>query len=195
MVQFGIEPGAPIHPASGPAAERPYVRPHGARQTVIVFRCTQRLAKRLRVALADDALPSTGVLGDWYANSLNVGHSRYVLCLSARTLLPVILPARKSEFPGRFPDYLSEVLDLIGVPSRVIEREAAEAAQPVFAKTQNRSLLGSLNDFVFSASVYLQHGESVLEANLKLAQMPSKVIEFAFPSEVAREALLSQNHR
>jgi hypothetical protein len=135
------------------------------------------------------------VLGDWYANSLNVGHSRYVLCLSARTLLPVILPARKSEFPGRFTVYLSEVLNLIGVPKLVIEREAAECAQPVFAKTQNRSLLGSLNDFVFSASVYLQHGESRLEANLKLAQMPSKVIEFSFPSEVAREALLSQNNK
>ena len=26
MVQFGIEPGAPSDPASGPAAERPYVR-------------------------------------------------------------------------------------------------------------------------------------------------------------------------
>ena len=162
---------------------------------MIVFRCTQRLAKRLRVALADDALPSTGVLGDWYANSLNVGHSRNVLCISACTLLPVILPARRSEFPGRFPYYLADILDLIGIPSRVIERETAEAEQSVFAKTQNRSLLGSLNDFVFSASVYLQYGESVLEANLKLAKMPSKVIDFAFPSEVAREALLSQNHR
>jgi hypothetical protein len=135
------------------------------------------------------------VLGDWYANSLNVGHSRYVLCLSTRTLLPVILPARKSEFPDRFPDYLAEILDLIGVPNRAIEREAAETAESIFAKTRNRSLLGSLNDFVFSASVYLQNGESVLEANLKLAEMPSKVIEFAFPSEVARAALLSQSQR
>ena len=29
MVEFGIEPGASIHPASGPAAERPYVLRHG----------------------------------------------------------------------------------------------------------------------------------------------------------------------
>ena len=158
---------------------------------MIVFRCTRRLAKRLRVGLADDALPSTGVLGDWYANSLNVGHSRYVLCLSARTLLPVILPARRSEFPNRFPDYLADMLNLIGIPNPVIERETAEAAESVFARTQNRSLIGSLNDFIFSASVYLEHGESVLDANLRLAEMPSKVIEFAFPSEVARAALLS----
>jgi hypothetical protein len=162
---------------------------------VIVYRCTQRLAKRLRVALADDALPSTGVLGDWYANSLNVGHSRYVLCLSEPTLLPVILPARKSEFPGRFPHYLAEILDHIGVPSQAINREAAEVNEPVFAKTRNRSLLGSLNDFVFSASIFLQYGDSPLEANIKLADMPSKVIEFAFPSEVAREAFLSRNPR
>lgn len=159
---------------------------------MIVYRCTARLAKRLRVALADDALPSTGSLGDWYANSLNVGHSRYILCLSEPTLLPVILPARKSEFPSRFPDYLADILTHIGVPSGLIEREVREADTPVFAKTRNRSLLGSLNDFIFSASVFLQHDDSSIEANLKLAEMPSKVIGFRFPSEAAKEALASR---
>ena len=162
---------------------------------MIVYRSTHRLAKRLRVSLADDALPSTGVLGDWYANVLNVGHSRLVLCLSERTLLPVIIPARESEFPKRFPAYLSTVLEHIDIPSQVIERESREASQPVFAKTRSRPLLGTLNDFVFSASVFLDAGDSILESNLKLAGMPSKVIGFDLPSEATKKALGLQSPR
>ena len=122
---------------------------------MIVYRCTQRLAKRLRVPLADDAFPSSGALGDWYANVLNVASARLVLCLSEHTLLPVILPIRKSEFPSQFPQYLGGVLAGVGIPERIIERETGLAMQPAFAKTRDRSLLGSLNDFVFCASVFL----------------------------------------
>lgn len=162
---------------------------------MIVFRCTQRLAKRLRVSLADDALPSSGLLGDWYANALNVGHSRHVLCLSERTLLPVILPARKSEFPGRFSRYLEAVLHHLEISGPNVEREIREASEPRFAKTQNRSLLGSLNDFIFSASVFIERGDSPLQANLMLSEMPSKVIGFGFPCDAAREILASHSPR
>jgi hypothetical protein len=162
---------------------------------VIVYRCTQRLAKRLRVPLADDAFPSSGALGDWYANILNVASARLVLCLSEHTLLPVILPVRKSEFPNQFPLYLGRVLSGVGIPDLLVERETRLAIQPAFAKTRDRSLLGSLNDFVFSASVFLDAGDSILDANLKLAEMPSKVIGFKFPSEAAREALGVRNPR
>jgi hypothetical protein len=43
MIQFGIHQGAPSHPASGPAAERPYVRLQGASND------TRRLGCRLFV--------------------------------------------------------------------------------------------------------------------------------------------------
>lgn len=159
---------------------------------MIVFRCTQRLAKRLRVTLADDALPSGGSLGDWYANALNVGPSRHVLCLSERTLLPVILPARKAEFPGRFSNYLEAVLGHLEIPSEFAERELRATSQSVFAKTKRRALLGSLNDFVFNASVLIQRGASPFDANLRLTEMPAKVIGYQFPREAARQAITSR---
>lgn len=160
---------------------------------MIVFRCTQRLAKRLRVTLADDALPSAGSLGDWYANALNVGPSRNVLCLSERTLLPVILPSRKSHFPGRFSNYLEEVLRHLEIPDQLVDRELRATSQAVFAKTKSRALLGSLNDFIFNASVLIEHGATPFEANLRLTEMPSKVIGYGFPSEAAREAIASRS--
>lgn len=160
---------------------------------VIVFRCTQRLAKRLRVTLADDALPSAGSLGDWYANALNVGTARHVLCLSEHTLLPVILPARKADFPVRFPNHLEAVLQHLGIPSQLIERELHASSRSVFAKTKSRALLGSLNDFIFNASVLIEHGASPFETNLRLTEMPSKVIGYGVPGEAVREAIVSRS--
>ncbi len=154
-----------------------------------VFRCTQRLAKRLRLSLADDALPSTGSLGDWYANVLNVGRLRLVLCISEQTLLPVILPIRQAEFPSRFSSYLSAVLEHFEIAPASIQRESQAADEPVFAKTRNRSLLGTLNDFSFCASEFLKQGESILEANIRLAHMPSKAIGYNCPREATIDLL------
>jgi hypothetical protein len=77
---------------------------------MITFRCTKRVAERFRLQLDDGAPVSTGILGDWYANLLNIGRQRLVLCVSERTLLPVILPARKDSFPGQFGEHLRWVL-------------------------------------------------------------------------------------
>ena len=153
---------------------------------MIVFRCTQRLAKRFHVCLTDGVPQSTGLLGDWYANLLNVGRSRLVLCLSERALLPVLLPARQREFPSRFPSYLVPVLEHLGIPRSLIEAEANAASEVLFFRTRSRQVLGSLNDFAFVASVHLADGASPLEASLKLAEMPSKPISYESPDRLTQ---------
>jgi len=156
---------------------------------MMVLRCTQRLAKRCKLQLAEDPPASTNTLGDWYANALNVGHQRLVLCLSERTLLPVILPARKEEFPGRFFHYLEAVLIALEIPPDALATEVVASQEIEFARTANRELLGSLNDFVYHARVYISRGESPVEANLHLTEMPSKPIAFESPDRVTRRLL------
>jgi len=153
---------------------------------MIVLRCTQRLAKRCKLHLVSEASPSAGTLGDWYANVLNVGHQRLVLCLSERSLLPVILPARRQDFPRRFPWYLESVLTALEIAPASVAAEVDASRKIQFAPTTNRTLLGSLIDFVYHAQVYLSRGESPFEANLHLAEMPSKPIDFDSPDRVTR---------
>jgi hypothetical protein len=153
---------------------------------MIVIRCTQRLARRFRIRFSEEATVSTCVLGDWYANLLNVGRSRLVLCLSERALLPVLLPARQADFPNRFPEYLVPILERIGVPQGLIEAEVVAAGEVMFAPTRSRQVLGVLNDFALNADTCLDRGASLLEASLMLAQMPSKPIHYDSPGRVAQ---------
>lgn len=155
---------------------------------MVVFRCTQRVLRRFQLQTSDTPVASSGVLGDWYANLLNCGTQRYVLCQSERTLLPVILPARNESFPAQFGLSLQRVPDALGVPSRSVGPEISAANEIQIARTRSRHVLGTMNDFAFNAQVYLAHALSddpALEAALKLAEMPSKPIGYDSPGSLA----------
>ena len=60
---------------------------------MFTLRCTKKLLTRLKVKPDLQPPPSTTKLGDWYADTLNLGRERLVLCVSELTLLPVVVPA------------------------------------------------------------------------------------------------------
>jgi hypothetical protein len=126
------------------------------------------------------------VLGDWYANILITRPQHLVLCISEKTLLPVVVTAKElKSLPLRLTKAVEDMLKRIGVPKNLIHSEVREMSSSHFAKTDNRKVLGSLNDFMF----HLQDGcasdasLSLEERATQLANMPSGAIEFAFPSE------------
>ena len=116
---------------------------------MVVLRPTVRLAAKLRMRLAEFNLPSTTRLGDWYATDLNLGRRRLVVCVSELSRLAVVLEAAPyATIPERLPPALGRVLDWIGVEQPTIEREIAAMGTIAIAKTCNRSVLGTINEFV-----------------------------------------------
>ena len=151
---------------------------------MLVLRCTQRVLRRFQLKPIDSERVSSGVLGDWYANLLNIGSRRFVLCQSERALLPVIVLARNDSFPAEFGPALLKVLRALGIPDELVAQEVAAAGEVQIARTRSRQVLGTMNDFAFNAQVYLSHAHThdpVLEACLKLAEMPSKPIGYDSP--------------
>ena len=156
---------------------------------MIVFYCTQPLAKQLGIRLAESNQASTGILGDWYATRLHVGSKRFALCLNERSLLPVIMPSRRTEFPSHFADHLRRVLEYLEIPEDCIESEYRAAQEFSFISTRSKSLLGSLNDFGQSARFMMLDSPNrcdYIEANHHLTQMPSKPIDYSFPADVVQ---------
>ena len=152
-----------------------------------VFRCTQRVLRRFKLTAIEPDTASTGVLGDWYANLLNVGRKRLVLCVSERSLLPVIVPARNKAFPREFGQTLMRVLLALDIPIHSVDAEVAAAQDVQFARTRNRRVLGVMNDFLFSAELYFAYARShdpVLETCLKLAETPSRPIGMDSPDRL-----------
>jgi hypothetical protein len=152
---------------------------------MIVFHCTGKVRRRFGLEVHEGEVETTSSLGNWYANLLNIGRTRWVLCLSEASLLPVLVPARKAEFPATFPTRLESVLRGIGVPDEVARREAEESSRWRFDKTRSRSVLGSMNDFAFQFEFVFRTTEDPTLAALRLADMPCGPLDLGFPDRTA----------
>jgi len=159
---------------------------------VYTLRCTQRLLIRLGPP-ANDLVGSTTALGDWYANTLNVGHRRLVLCTSARTLLTVLVPARElRSLPDRLRDAVGRMLTQLDIPPSQILRESREMRWHQLAPTASRQVLGSMNDFAFLAETYIRDDGPDVDLDaiaLVLNRAPCRPIEYQSPDRYTQAVL------
>jgi hypothetical protein len=153
------------------------------------LRCTQRLLDRLGKPAIEPVEPTT-VLGDWYANALNVGRLRLVLCTSERTLLTVLVPAKDlHSLPTRLASAAGRMLARLGIPSTEIAREQREMSWHQLGRTASRQILGSMNDFAFLAETYIR--DDGPDADLDeiagaLNRAPCRPIQYDSPERATR---------
>lgn len=138
--------------------------------------------------------PATTRLGDWYANRLNIGKHRLVLCTSELSLLSVVVPAK--DLPGlavRMTEAVTLLLRDIGVPPALIERELREMQWVRFAPTASRRVLGHMNDFAWGVEcMFRRETADVIylpEVALQLADTPCGSMDYAQPREIAVKLL------
>jgi hypothetical protein len=116
--------------------------------------------------------PST-LLGNWYATAI-FGRPHVALLVNERTLLPVLMPlAPAKTLSERFPAALAEVLAALEVDSAFIANEIARMTEPVFSKTANRSVVGTLTEFCFLSEV--DHPTYAISTQLDLSLWLARV--------------------
>lgn len=140
---------------------------------MFTLRCTQRLLSRLKTELANESVPPTTQLGDWYANLLHVGRRQFVLGVSEKTFLPALVSAAPiSTLVPRLRVGVGDMLLALGVPDAAVAREIAQMDEVAYAKTASRQVLGIMNDFARPLGFFLDEEPSLLAVALKLAETP-----------------------
>jgi hypothetical protein len=159
---------------------------------MVILRCTQKLLVRLKRAGEMPPAESTTTLGDWYGNILRIGHRQHLLFISERSRLPVVLPIRQAKhLEVVFPEAVCDVLAAVGVAAKHILVERSKMSELSFAGTNNRSWLGTLNDFAFMAqqgNANRAERESPEELMRFLAQTPILPLNGASPIALTRAA-------
>jgi len=163
---------------------------------MVVLRCTRKLLARVGPP-SEDPPPSTTALGDWYAQPVSVGRMRFVLLISEHSRLPVLMPGRDVKNLGRnFPNALAHVLLDLGIPPASIKREMEATREFVIAKTNNRSLLGTLGDFSNMLWHHLNGRPDpnmdvdLVDVSIWLAHTPVQPLRPShFPDKVTRQLL------
>lgn len=159
---------------------------------MFTLRCTKKLLTRMKVKPDLQPPPSTTKLGDWYADVLNMDRERLVLCVSERTLLPVVVPAIGAgiDLNAKLARGLRETLEALGAPKAAIDAEVNELLEVTIAKTASRVVLGSMNDFQFMVRHIRRQdpAASLLDLGLKLSDTPCSPID-GWPTDAALAAL------
>ena len=157
--------------------------------------CTQKLAKELGTKLSFP-LKESGGLGNWYANLLLIDRRKCVLFTHEQTLYSVFVPGlKKPEFQcldDVFVQALFKQLRTERFTQGQIERILEEYDGKIkYAKTDNRSLLGSMNDLAFHVNDVVQSHQNLAHVDVfslvrKLNNIPFKAIGFKYPETLFR---------
>ena len=141
---------------------------------MVIIRGTRKFLDRLG-APREPNTASTTMLGDWFATVM-FWRPQVALFVNATTLLPVFMPlAPAATLLQRFPDTLAGILRAHGIADRIIAREVGETAEQHLAKTNNRSVVGVMNEFVHLADWRRDEitvPDDLTWLSLKLAQTP-----------------------
>jgi hypothetical protein len=117
---------------------------------MFTFRCTQKLLRKFPSASRDANTAPTTLLGDWYANVLFLRPQQIVLCISERTLLPLIVPAKDAvHLVDRFTQELPAILLALKVQPSAVEQEIGAMQDYCIGSTKDRRVVGSLSELVF----------------------------------------------
>lgn len=151
--------------------------------------CTKKLLDRIKPSIATSLPPPTTALGNWYATAL-FWKPQLALLVNERTLLPILMPlAPALTLAARFPVELAVLLSMHGTNKAVIESEVAEMGDVALAKTANRSVVGTMNEFSFLAEGYREYLETsdLLTLSMRLADTPCSPIKYNSPARLLKE--------
>ncbi len=115
----------------------------------MIIRCTQKLLAELKNKSTEGESVKDPFWG-WHAKIFHIERRKCVLITNDTTLFTIFIPAlRKSEsesFHFVFGQHLFKNLLHENIPQRQIEAILSECENIKYQKTNNRSVLGSMND-------------------------------------------------
>jgi len=138
-----------------------------------VIRCTQKLLKEMGVntsSLKDSNL-SGAVLGDWYANMIKISRSKCILFVNERTLFSFLVlkapRAKLSNLKNVFINNLKQTLIHEDIDEQVIKNIIDQYLNIEYCKTNNRSILGSMNNIAFMYEQLILLRGGIKECNIQ----------------------------
>ena len=159
--------------------------------------CTRRLwhtiGGRGALPIRTPASHSGTRLRDWSAAEVTTAAGHVVVALEETTYLTAVCPlVRLPIFPRALAASVGTALEDLGIATDTAYLESLTIAdRATFAKNDNRSLIGSVNDVAFHVQVWLEDVrpgdlDALRWVQRKLNDMPHVGREVPFPSRAVR---------
>ncbi len=165
-----------------------------------VIRCTTKLLNELESAPTSGPDHSRN-LCDWHANLLRLDRKKYVLFTNDQTLYSFLLrwmnKPRSAGFQEVFRLGLFKSLMGEGLAEAQVEYMMSEHAHIIIAKTNSRSVLGSMNDLAFQIKSMIYRTGGLADADLsatsrELNRIPMSAIKYSIGIDELKRRLADE---
>jgi hypothetical protein len=162
-----------------------------------ILRCTKKLLTELKTKPLEGAT-SSNELGSWHANLLRIDRRKCILFTHDTTLYSFFVPGlKKPQFENVrevFGQNLFKNLLWENFPQNQIEIVLDEHRDIIIAKTNNRSVLGSMNDLAFQLKYRIGAlgglaNVDLVELNHELNRIPMSALKEIYSIDELRKLL------
>lgn len=163
----------------------------------MLFCCTQKVLKKFQKHYPVSDEKAERDRYTWYANFIKIARKDYLLCTHSETLFSLMFycgtQKQIKDFPALFEENLRRQLAYdLGSLKDLADRLLPVGRSYALAKTNDRSILGSMNDFSLAVRYY---GEYVVYEDDRIAAIsvnatPMRGIDMQYPREKMRELLV-----
>ena len=158
----------------------------------MIIRLSHKLATKIRSGSLSEVPLHERQIADWSATLFNVGRTHYALLSNTASLFTCLMIAKGLTNSEMFEQRAAEVIgDAVRRFGQNHKQRITEFQSPFsYAKSLNRSVIGSMNDLVFGARLIIERGIDLQETADRLNKTPLKALtnrdgrRYANPSEV-----------
>lgn len=127
------------------------------------FRLTQRYAKDCRVEKLVEPNPMTHILDDWFIDVIRIQRKKVAMVVHAKSLFTFLLPYAEIGCAVNVPACIGVLLQEFLQKNDLMDRHEQVIKlfrdPMVFCKTNDRRVLGHMNDFKRYVESFLEHQE------------------------------------
>jgi hypothetical protein len=161
----------------------------------MIIRLTQKLAQRIKVNLSRNLPLAEDPFADWSAHLFTAQRAHYIIMTNARSLYSIVMHGGGVTNDDKFVYdalfHLRELMKLDGALP-IYHRFIVPTTRIIhFSRTNDKKVLGSMNDFIFQAKWILREPTSTpFDAAIQINKGPMSMLNYANP----KEALVSFIH-
>lgn len=125
----------------------------------MIIHFTQKLRKKIDLPEVTTGTVAAGAHLRWYANLFKIGQTQFILTTNAASLYSVVIFGRgiadSSDYLLRFLPALRDQLESNDMEMIYLRCIAPHTGAITLAKTESRSVLGSMNDMVNACEFFI----------------------------------------
>lgn len=163
----------------------------------MIFRLTQKLARKVGLHPLPGLPPERNLFVDWTAHLFTIERVQYIIITNTAALYSLVMYGRgitdANEFIQRTLSFMAEIMAKDGFEFFYRRLIAPHTARISFSKATDRRVLGSMNDLIVQAEYYITERQmSPFDVSIQINETPMSHLGYNSTKEAFRHLKVEQ---